>query len=169
MSQNILKHSIINKESAIQFGDDYTNGKIEDASLIKEAVEEAEKVLNPNELMVNLALLDQYTPYYPEIVIAINQAMIDQVKKNKPNLDGSSAYKIVYMLCEALIDEQNKLKPGATYNILSVLLDRFEQLVGYDRELARDLRKNFATAVNNDKIFGFNVDEDWGQVSDPED
>ena len=43
MSQNILKHSIINKESAIQFGDDYTNGKIEDASLIKEAVEEAEK------------------------------------------------------------------------------------------------------------------------------
>ena len=74
------------------------NGKIEDASLIKEAVEEAEKVLNPNELMVNLALLDKYTPYYPEIVIAINQAMIDQVKKNKPNLDGSSAYKIVYML-----------------------------------------------------------------------
>ena len=32
-------------------------GKIEDASLIKVVVEEAEKVLNPNELMVNLALL----------------------------------------------------------------------------------------------------------------
>ena len=31
------------------------------------------------------------------------------------------------------MDEQNKLKPGATYNILSDLLSRFDQLVGYDR------------------------------------
>ena len=73
-------------------------GKIEDASLIKVVVEEAEKVLNPNELMVNLVLLDKYTSHYPEIAIVINQAMIDLVKENKPNFDGSSAYKIVYML-----------------------------------------------------------------------
>jgi len=74
------------------------NGKIEDASLIKVVVEEAEKVLYPNELIINFVLLDGCTSYYPEIVLVINKAMIDQVKKNKPNFDGSSAYKIVYML-----------------------------------------------------------------------
>lgn len=161
-----VENSLLSSDTAIQFGRDYTTGKLTDATLIFTAAKIAEKELAPTKLMVNLALLYRYAPSLPDIMIACNQVMVELANKNEASLGGSSAYKIVYMLYQSQFDEQSKLRSDAQEEIIEDIMNRLSVLVGNDRALAKDLRRNFAVTVNSSGFGAYKFSEEWEPDSD---
>ena len=166
MSEN---NPLFEPDSSIQFGKDFSKGKLTDASLILNNAREATKEIDSKKLMVNLALLYIYAPSLPDIMIACNQAMVELANKSVPDIGGTSAYKIVYILYHSQLDEQQqKLRSDAKDEIIQDIMNRLDALVGDDRDLAKDIRRSYANII---KLFGysaFKFPEDWDQESDPD-
>ena len=166
MSEN---NPLLDPDSSIQFGKDFSKGKLTYASLILNNAREATKELDSKKLMVNLALLYYYSPSLPDIMIACNQAMVELANKREPDIGGTSAYKIVYILYHSQLDEQQqKLRSDAKDEIIEDIMNRLDALVGDDRELAKDIRRSYATIINDSGYTPYKFSEEWGQESDPD-
>ena len=165
---NFEINPLLEPDSAVQFGKDFSKGKLTDTSLILNAFQEASKKLDSIKLMVNLALLYIYAPSLPDIMIACNQIMVDLANKSEPGLGGTSAYKIVYMLYQSLYDKQHKLRADVRHEIIEDIMNRLDSLIGNDRDLAQDLRRSFAKDVKDLGFTVFGFSEEWNQESDPE-
>lgn len=166
MSEN---NPLFDPDSSIQFGKDFSKGKLTDASLILNNAREATKELDSSKLMINLALLYLYSPSLPDIMIACNQAMVELANKSEPDIGGTSAYKIVYILYHSQLDEQQqKLRSDAKDEIIQDIMNRLDALVGDDRELAKDIRRSYATIINDFGYSVFKFPEEWDQESDPD-
>lgn len=160
-SASMGSNPLLTAESAEQLGKDYAAGTVEDASMITKYFQGVLKRLRTEELMRNLDILYYYSPSIPEVQIACNQVMVT-LANHLEKSEGTSAYKILYLLYQSQFDERSELKPNARREVIESMIERFNALVNGDRELSKTMRQSFANALKKDPSFSlYGFSPEW--------